>query len=270
MKSTKVRGAVAGCVLGAASAAAAVASVASAGCSTTTIVQNTTDAGPGGGGGGTPLVSCDPRSFGSTPACTAPAACVDGLCLAPTTTTCRPSDGADDGCGDHAVCRSNGSQNVCYAVPDCPASGVCPVGPSGVACNDGTLATKATVCIPGRCFGNADCPESNACVRKKTSDVLGTCEQVFTLSLASNGAGAGWESIEGCEVTPRVLVGHAKQGAPCTDPVDCAPTCCSCAGGTGARLAAKCDLGPGQCASPAEACHDAYWGAQQTGVCVPP
>ncbi|HTQ48839.1 MAG TPA: hypothetical protein VMI75_39040 [Polyangiaceae bacterium] len=93
--------------------------------------------------------------------------------------------------------------------------------------------------------------------------------------LGSDGNGAAWETAPGCELTPSLLTGKGAPGAPCTQPTQCAPTCCSCsaAAGQSAVLAAKCALTSataGTCASAADACATAFDGAVKGATCSAP
>jgi hypothetical protein len=53
------------------------------------------------------------------------------------------------------------------------------------------------------------------------------------------------ESTSGgqCPAAPVVLTGKGGPGAQCASAADCAPACCSCAGGSKSALAAMCDDG---------------------------
>lgn len=212
--------------------------------------------------------------------------CVAGYCLTPSgPTTCRPSDRGPDGCDATSICRPTASgQFTCFAAPACPMNGVCPAPLSGqvgiaeaqnaVACNTGADAAKARICIPGRCLSNQDCAEQgNECVLALPGDVLGYCYGT-AVQLESDGNGAAWESAPGCEVTPSLLRGKAAPGSDCTQPTECAPTCCSCSGSADQGvLAAKCTLTSatqGTCASPADACSAAFDGAIKGATCSAP
>ncbi|HEY8040248.1 MAG TPA: hypothetical protein VIF15_10670 [Polyangiaceae bacterium] len=223
-----------------------------------------------GGDGG--ITTCG----GFTAPCASGETCIEGYCLAPTSSTCHLADDGNDGCGASAICVDQGQGPACYAAPPCPANGICPTPPSqpsSATCNTGALANKGAICIPDRCLGDVDCAPGSHCVRRKTGDVLGIC-YAGSESLQSDGSGAGWEEY-GCEMKPSVLVGHGAPGTPCTDPVQCAPTCCSCQGGQSAQLAAKCTYGDagaplqGTCASPAEACAAIRVGGTP-GTCTTP
>lgn len=234
------------------------------------------------GSGGIPdggSLGCSPFA---TPPCPAGSGtqCVDGYCLIPTASTCRLADDGNDACDSGAICRDVGAAGpTCFVAPACPSNGICPTpggptkGGGAATCNTGALKSKGRICIPDRCQTNADCSGSFVCVRKKVSDVLGYCEP-GGVSLQSDGNGAGWENAPGCEVTPSVLVGTGAPGSVCNDPVQCAPTCCSCQGGGSAALAAKCTFGTGiplkgTCASAADACA-AVMVSSTTGTCKAP
>jgi hypothetical protein len=224
--------------------------------------------GSGGGGSGGTIQTCS--LFMNPNPC--PDSCVGGYCMTKTSTTCHLSNGSDDGCDVNSICREPG---VCYVAPACPANGICPAPANeygDVTCNTGALPGKASICIPDRCLADADCHFDHPCVREKTTDVLGICYQ-GQHSVESDGAGTAWDSA-GCEMKPTLLVGKAPAGSSCTDPVECAPTCCSCAGGNSALLAAKCTYGSGlplkgMCAPAAEACASVMQGGS-TDVCTAP
>ncbi|MFT3765044.1 MAG: hypothetical protein QM820_05955 [Minicystis sp.] len=226
---------------------------------------------PNGAGGDGSITTCSLYDFPSS--CSDGFECIDGLCLQASGTSCHLSDDGNDGCDAHSVCRQGSSGNRCYPVPDCPANGICPSTSTGDTCNDGTLTSKAAVCIPGRCLADADCPETEHCVRKKVSDVIGSCDSMFA-TYESNGAGAAWETLDGCALSPVALTGQKPEGATCSAPQECKPTCCSCSGGNSAILAAKCDLDPenpltGTCASAADACVEAFFQGSDH-VCTAP
>jgi hypothetical protein len=140
-------------------------------------------------------------------------------------------------------------------------------------CNASSLANKGQICIPERCLADVDCTNGSKCTRLKVADIFGHCEAAKWY-LQSGGDGDGWEDGPGCEMTPSVLVGKGAVGSACTDPKQCAPTCCSCDGGQSAALAALCkygtDLPPhGTCGTPADACAAVFHGGSP-GTCTAP
>lgn len=201
--------------------------------------------------------SCDPR-INSGAGCAEGADCVGGSCLVRSDTACRLDD-ADDGCDESSICVSGPKGLRCYAANPCPDNGICP-SPQGqyATCNEeSALPSKARICLPGRCKSNQDCARGFVCERTRISDILGTCG--FGGSDSSNGAGTVW--VEGCAFEPAQLVGTKPAGGSCTDPYDCAPTCCSCDGGKAVHVAA-CDLDTGKCRTPAETCREATYNVQ--------
>jgi len=55
-----------------------------------------------------------------------------------------------------------------------------------------------------------------------------------------------------CPATPAILTGTVPAGGACMAAEDCAPSCCSCPGGSEQYLAVSCE--GGKCAASSEAC----------------
>lgn len=110
--------------------------------------------------------------------CAATQPCVGGLCvLVLATRDCVPASDGTDGCGADAACALDAdlSGYRCLGAPGCPVEGRCPVGSRGAACNDGLLAEKARICLPGRCQSQDDCPAAYLCRFLAPADPLGFC-----------------------------------------------------------------------------------------------
>ncbi len=71
-----------------------------------------------------------------------------------------------------------------------------------------------------------------------TGPTVAACNGKSAVGLETESTSSGQ-----CPATPAVLTGKAGPGSQCSSASDCAPACCSCAGGAKGALAAMCDNG---------------------------
>src|SRR5580692_2580284 len=114
----------------------------------------------------TTLIACP-----ATP-CAPTQVCVGGICgTEPTGNGCGESPFGTDGCMANALCLGNivvdgmlQTMSICYELPPCSSAHPCTVGGAGALCSMGVIMNKDSMCIPGACATNQDCPPSWTCI----------------------------------------------------------------------------------------------------------